>query len=328
MDINVLECHSLKKDYTRSVVFQDINISIKKGEILSLLGPSGCGKTTLLRCIAGLEQVSAGRILLNKTNVTTARAEVRNIVMMFQEPLLFPHLDVFENIVYGPKIRGESKGEILKKGQYMLEIIEMLEHSKKYPFELSGGQQQRVALARALILEPELILLDEPFSNLDPELRDSTRNWVRKILKEKGTAGCFVTHDKEEAMLMGDNLAILMEGRIQQIGSPMEVYQFPENRLVAEFFSEGLVLNNEEFVPVSKLEIISEDESNIDSQFEVLEGIILEKWMKVGQVMHRLYVPKLAAEIVVMVKKDLIPNDNVKIHYKRKDIQKLGGELC
>lgn len=325
---NLLECQSLKKVFSNAAIFQDISISIEKGELLSLLGPSGCGKTTLLRCIAGLEEVSEGRILLNNMDITDLKAEVRNIVMMFQQPLLFPHINVFENIVYGLKIRGESKQNILQKGHHMLEMIDMLEHSKKYPFGLSGGQQQRVALARALILEPKLILLDEPFSNLDPELRGTTRSWVRKILKEKGTAGCFVTHDKEEAMLMGDRLAILMEGRIQQMGSPIEVYQYPDNRLVAEFFSEGIVLNNEEFIPVNKIDIVLDEKTNTDYQLEVIEGIVLEKWIKVGQIMYRIEVPKLASEIVVMLNKDLTLNEKVRIHYRKEDIHRLRGKLC
>lgn len=215
----------------------NLDLSLYKGEMLAMLGPSGCGKTTLLRLIAGFETADAGRIVIAGREVTGPRVnldpEKRNVGFVFQDYALFPHLDVLHNVMFG--LRGMSRRTRLKRAKEVIEVVGLNIFSRRYPHQLSGGQQQRVALARALAPEPDLILLDEPFSNLDAALRGSTRTEVRRILKRTGTTALLVTHDQEEALTFADRLAVMRMGALEQVGAPETVYLRPKTAFVASF---------------------------------------------------------------------------------------------
>ena len=225
-------------------VVQDLSIEVNRGEIISLLGPSGCGKTTVLRAIAGFQPVHSGRIVLMQREVSTPRTHIpperRKIGMVFQDYALFPHLDVAGNIGFG--LHAMTAKERQHRIAELLHLVGMTELAHRSPHELSGGQQQRVALARALAPRPELLLMDEPFSNLDVELRERLAVEVRDLLKQTGTTAIIVTHDQHEAFAVADRIAVLAEGRLQQWGTAMDLYHRPANRFVAGFIGEGVML--------------------------------------------------------------------------------------
>lgn len=237
-------CHQLSKTFNGTThAVANLNLTVQKGEILALLGPSGCGKTTILRMVAGFEQPTSGTIQVE--NVVVAHGqhfvppEKRGISLVFQEHALFPHLTVFENVQFGLKKDQESRQMVA----FYLRLVGLENLADRYPHELSGGERQRVALARAMAPQPILILLDEPFSNLDADRRARIREEVRAILKTSGSTAIFVTHDQEEALFMGDRLAVLNQGRLEQVGAPEDIYQFPATRFVAEF------MGNTDFLP-------------------------------------------------------------------------------
>ncbi|WP_410764423.1 ABC transporter ATP-binding protein [Haloferax sp. DFSO60] len=234
---NVLELDGISKSYGSESVIDDLSISVRDGEILTLLGPSGCGKTTTLRLIAGLDRPNGGEIRLNGTPVSGNGAfvapEERGVGVVFQEFALFPHLTAAENIAFGLKELSETERD--ERVQSLLELVGLETQGESYPDELSGGQQQRVALARSLAPEPDILLLDEPFSNLDVDLRVQMREEVRRILKEAGVTAISVTHDQEEAMSISDRVAVMNDGNLEQIGEPEQVFQHPESRFVAGF---------------------------------------------------------------------------------------------
>ena len=232
----------------------DVSLILESGELLGLLGPSGCGKTTLLRIVAGFEKVSQGKIFLQGTLVsdafTTLPPEKRHTGMVFQDYALFPHLTVEKNIIFGLKGRNNNRGkfkgvsrlsdsEIKQRANFVLDLVGLWGLGNRYPHELSGGQQQRVALARALAPQPNLILLDEPLSNLDVQVRHRLREEIRRILKAAGTSAIFVTHDREEALAISDKIAVMRNGRIEQMGTPEEIYTQPSSRFVAEFVTQA-----------------------------------------------------------------------------------------
>lgn len=222
-------------------VLQSMSLEVSKGEIFSLLGPSGCGKTTALRIIAGFEKAEQGSVQLEgqvlQNSSQFVPPEKRGIGFVFQDYALFPHLSALENVAFG--LRGVSKKEAMTKAAETLCKVGLSEKGNSPPSELSGGQQQRVALARALIGQPRLILLDEPFSNLDPVLRESTRHEVRRLLKDAGMTTVIVTHDQEEALSFSDRLAVMNQGKLEQIGMPEEIYDTPRTRFVAEFLGKA-----------------------------------------------------------------------------------------
>lgn len=229
-------CEKLEKRFGEVQALRQVSLQIAAGEIVVLLGPSGCGKTTLLRLLAGFErpdqgQISIGGQLVADPDVSLA-PEKRNIGMVFQQHALFPHLSVEQNIAFG--LRGSSQ-ERLERVEELLQLIELVGYGKRMPHQLSGGQQQRVALARALAPRPSLLLLDEPFSSLDAELRVSMRDQLRDILKQVGTTALFVTHDREEAFSLGDRIAVMRAGVIEQFATPEALFLNPNNRFVAEF---------------------------------------------------------------------------------------------
>lgn len=213
----------------------NVNVSIEKGEFVTLLGPSGCGKTTTLRLIAGFEFPTTGRIVLDGQVINDLPPNRREMAMVFQSYAIFPHLNVFENIAYGLKIRRLSNAEIRRKVAAVLELTELTGLETRAPNQLSGGQQQRVALARALVMEPKVLLLDEPLSNLDAKLREQMRTEIREIQQRLGITSVYVTHDQIEAMSLSDRIVVMNEGQVEQIGTPQEVYRKPRTSFVANF---------------------------------------------------------------------------------------------
>lgn len=224
-------------------VVRELSLELPPGEILALLGPSGCGKTTTLRLIAGFEKPDQGRITLNGQDITEARPQDRNIGIVFQDYALIPHMTVMQNVCFG--MRQLSKKERPARAAYWLELMQLSELADRYPHELSGGQQQRVALARTLAAEPHLVLLDEPFSNLDTGLREATRNEMRALFKRTGTSVILVTHDQAEALSFADRVGVMNKGSLCQLDTPQTIYQHPVNAFVAEFLGHTNLISGE-----------------------------------------------------------------------------------
>ncbi len=223
-----------------------VSLAIQRGELVTLLGPSGCGKTTTLRLIAGFEFPTAGRILLDGRQINDLPPHKRDMSMVFQSYAIFPHLNVFENIAYGLNVQKRPRDEIKRRVAQVLELVELTGYENRAPNQLSGGQQQRVALARALVMEPKVLLMDEPLSNLDAKLREQMRTEIRRIQRQLGITSVYVTHDQVEAMTLSDRIVIMNQGQIEQIGTPTEVYRKPQTRFVADFigranFVQGIV---------------------------------------------------------------------------------------
>lgn len=216
-------------------ILKDLSISMEKGELVSLLGPSGCGKTTTLRVIAGLIKPNDGSFTLDKDDLTKVPVHKRNFGMVFQSYALFPHLTIAENVAFGLKLRKESKASTKEKVEKMLEVCGLENLGDRYPKQLSGGQRQRVALARALIIEPKLLLLDEPLSNLDAKLRVAMRIEIKRIQQQLGITTVFVTHDQEECFSISDKVAIMNNGVIEQYDAPEKIYRLPKTKFVAKF---------------------------------------------------------------------------------------------
>lgn len=243
----VLELDGVAKRFGSEDVIGDLSLSVRDGEILTLLGPSGCGKTTTLRLIAGLERPNAGTVTLQDETVAGdgrfVPPEERGVGVVFQDFALFPHLTAHENVAFGLKDWDEVDRE--ERVDELLELVGLADHGEDYPDELSGGQQQRIALARSLAPEPEMLLLDEPFSNLDVDLRVEMREEVRRIIKETGVTAISVTHDQEEALSISDRVAVMNDGDIEQIDTPQQVFQQPESRFVAGFLGHASFLSGE-----------------------------------------------------------------------------------
>jgi putative spermidine/putrescine transport system ATP-binding protein len=225
----------IHKRFGTSVAVQDFNLTAEKGEFVSFLGPSGCGKTTTLRMIAGFEQPTAGKIVIDGEDITYRPPNRRNVGMVFQSYALFPNMTVAGNIGFGMKVRKRPVTEIRKRVTELLELINLPDKGDRYPYQLSGGQQQRVALARALAIEPQVLLLDEPLSALDAKIRVALRKEIRSIQRQLGITTVYVTHDQEEALSLSDRVVVMSEGRIEQIGAPPDIYNFPATPFVASF---------------------------------------------------------------------------------------------
>ena len=236
----------LNKSYDgKTAVVSDFTLTIPSGQITALLGPSGCGKTTLLKMIAGLLEPTAGDVAFNGRSVLPIPTEKRSAVMVFQNHLLFPHMSVEDNVGFGLRMRGEKKDDIADRVSEMLALVKLPGYENRKPKELSGGQQQRVALARALIVEPEVLLLDEPLSNLDAHLRDEMRELILGIQRQLGITTIIVTHDQEEAVILANQIAMIFEGELQQFGSPIDFYERPLSERVARFFGGVNFLSGE-----------------------------------------------------------------------------------
>lgn len=284
-----------------------LHLAIKEGEFFSLLGPSGCGKTTLLKLVAGLLEADGGEVWLGTSNVTASSPETRRFGMVFQQSLLFPHMTVIDNVAFGLKMKGIGKQQRLRQAKDMLAQVGLAEFSGRYPSELSGGQQQRVSLARALVVQPRLLLMDEPFSALDPSLREEMRDLLIRIQQELKLTVLFVTHDREEAFQLSDRIGIMHQGKLLQVGTARELYEQPATSRVASFLGlKNIVPGNvavQQFVsadgqlkiPMEKTDITGKAElilrpellqitagSKIEPQFYYFKGIVEQLVFKQG----------------------------------------------
>jgi len=244
--VGYLEIKNLTKKFGDFTAVEDINLTVEKGEMVALLGASGCGKTTILRMIAGFLEPNSGTITINGKVVNRTPPHKRNVGILFQNYALFPHMTVFNNVAFSLKLKKLGKKEIRQRVAEILKLVELEEKEDRYPRQLSGGQQQRVALARALVMEPEVLLLDEPLSNLDAKLRHDMQGEIKRIQKELGLTTIIVTHDQEEAVSLANRVVIMNAGHILQKGEPTEVFNHPSERFVADFmgfsnFIEGTV---------------------------------------------------------------------------------------
>jgi putrescine transport system ATP-binding protein len=234
----LLRLDNVRKQFGQSVAVADVSLDIKRGEFFALLGPSGCGKSTLLRIIAGLEEPDGGRLLLDGVDVVGQPPHRRPVNMMFQSYALFPHMTVERNIAFGLRQERVRRREIAERVAEMLALVQLEELGRRWPHQLSGGQRQRVALARALIKRPKLLLLDEPLAALDKKLRQETQEQLSALQRRLGATFVIVTHDQDEAMMLADRIAVMREGRIAQVGTPIEIYEKPNSRYVASFIGD------------------------------------------------------------------------------------------
>lgn len=306
----VIDVQEVSKCYNDTLAVKRCSLNVAAGEILALLGPSGSGKTTLLRLIAGFEKPDEGRILIGDRTVVDAagsvwvEAEERNVGMVFQDYALFPHLTVAQNIQFG--LHGTSKKDRTSRVTELLRLMELEHCAGRYPHELSGGQQQRVALARALAPRPRVVLLDEPFNGLDPELRPQMRREVARILRHLGTAAILVTHDQEEALGMADQVAVIRNGEVQQTGTPEDIYYCPKTPFVANFvghadFIPGVISGSEvrtEFgifprpadVPSGKVKVMIRHEA-VNTKADGILATVEEREFLGGEILYRLRLP-------------------------------------
>src|SRR5215216_5844404 len=230
-----LDLTNVRKSFATSTAVENFNLEVERGEFISFLGPSGCGKTTTLRMVAGFETPTSGTIRINGVDVTDTPPNRRHVGMVFQSYALFPNMTVAGNVGFGLKVARQPENAIKERVAEMLRIVHLADFGNRYPYQMSGGQQQRVALARALAIQPQVLLLDEPLSALDAKIRVSLRNEIRAIQRQLGITTIYVTHDQEEALSLSDRIVVMSNGRIEQIGTPFEIYNFPTTRFVASF---------------------------------------------------------------------------------------------
>ena len=240
---NIIEFRNIKKNFGDKCVLNDVSLTVKRGEFVTILGPSGCGKTTLLRILAGFGSADSGDVLINGENITDVPPHLRPVNTVFQRYALFPHLDVYENIAFGLKLQKTPVDEIDKKVRKVLKMVSMTDYEDRDVESLSGGQQQRVAIARAIVNQPKVLLLDEPLAALDLKMRKDMQIELKEMHKKLGITFVYVTHDQEEALTLSDTIVVMNEGKIQQIGTPTDIYNEPQNSFVADFIGESNILN-------------------------------------------------------------------------------------
>lgn len=272
MSENILELKNLNKSYGEQKVLDNLSLNIKKNEFLTLLGPSGCGKTTTLKIIAGFENADSGELIFKNNDISTLPPYKRKVNTVFQKYALFPHMNIFDNIAFGLKLKKLPKDEIKNKVEEMLSLVALRGFEKRSVDSLSGGQQQRVAIARALINKPEILLLDEPLGALDLKLRKEMQIELKKIQQEVGITFVFVTHDQEEALTMSDTIIVMNKGVIQQMGTPQDIYNEPANAFVADFIGESNILNGT-MIDNFKVEFCNKTFECVDEGFEKMEPI-------------------------------------------------------
>ena len=239
----IIEVKNVSKFFDDKTALDNVNLSIRKGEFVTILGPSGCGKTTLLRLIAGFQTASEGTILINGKEITQTPPHKRPVNTVFQKYALFPHLNVYDNIAFGLKLKKMPKAEMTRKVMAALKMVGMTDYEYRDVNSLSGGQQQRVAIARAIVNEPEVLLLDEPLAALDLKMRKDMQMELKEMHKTLGITFVYVTHDQEEALTLSDTIVVMSEGKIQQTGTPTDIYNEPVNSFVADFIGESNILN-------------------------------------------------------------------------------------
>lgn len=272
----VIEIDHVTKKFDDYTAVTDANFTINRGEFFSMLGPSGCGKTTTLRMIAGFDMPTVGAIRLNGKDVSRTPPYKRDVNTVFQQYALFPHMTVLKNVMFGLTIKGVKKDEATKRAQEMLEIVRLTQFSDRKPIQLSGGQQQRVALARALVNMPQALLLDEPLAALDLKLRQAMQFELKRIQREVGITFIFVTHDQHEALTMSDRIAVMSQGRVEQIGTPEEIYNRPATNFVAGFIGDANLLNGK---------VVAVDAGGVDVSIgsHVLRSESISGDLKVGE---------------------------------------------
>lgn len=275
-----LEVKELTKKFDERTVLDRLSFTVEQGELLCVLGPSGCGKSTLLRCLNGFEELDHGQIFLEERDITEELPEERNVTTVFQNYSLFPHMDVLHNVMYGLKFQKVAKKEAAKRSEEMLELLQLKGYGAKRIMELSGGEQQRVALGRSLIVNPKLLLLDEPLSNLDEKLRVTLREELRTILKRLDMTGIFVTHDQKEAFAIGDKILLLNQGKIQQFSDGITLYEHPQNQFVLDFIGEKNQVSPAEYVRPER--VILEKDAHGEGKVEkvVFQGETWEYYIR------------------------------------------------
>ncbi len=258
----ILKVNNLSKSFGKVKAVREVTFEATEGKVLSLLGPSGCGKTTTLRCIAGFENPDRGEIYLDDRKITSIPPEKRGIGMVFQNYALWPHMTVYGNLAFGLQIRKVPKPEIDKRIKKVLSMVQLEGYENRYPRQMSGGQQQRIAMARALVFEPEIMLLDEPLSNLDAQLREEMRFEFTELQRKLGITAVYVTHDQAEALVISDKIVILDQGKIVQSGSPKDIYSNPKNKFVAGFIAVTSFINGriDSFTEEKKKVIVKTDD--------------------------------------------------------------------
>lgn len=291
-----IELNGIKKGYNGNSVLKNMNLEIQRGEFITLLGPSGCGKTTTLRIIGGFEAPDEGTVVFEGKDITNLPPHLRPVNTLFQQYSLFPHLNVYENVAFGLRIKGMAEAKIKEQVAQKLQLVNLTGFDKRRPDSLSGGQKQRVAMARALVLEPDVFLLDEPLSALDLKLRKEMQVELKRIQQELGITFIFVTHDQEEALTLSDRIVVLNEGIIQQIGTPMDIYNEPINDFVADFIGESNIFEgvmhrdfevtfsgrkfvcvDQDFHPDEAVDVVirPEDVELVDPAFAMLTGTVI-----------------------------------------------------
>lgn len=326
----IIELKNIQKCYVKdTAVIDGFSLAIKKGEFVTFLGPSGCGKTTILRMIGGFETPTSGEILLHGKDISSLPANKRPINTVFQKYALFPHLNIYDNIAFGLKLKKLPKQEIDRKVKHALEVVDLEGFERRHISTLSGGQQQRIAIARAIVNEPEILLLDEPLGALDYKMRGEMQLELMQMHEELGITFIYVTHDQEEAMTMSDKIVVMSDGRIQQTGTPEEIYDEPANAFVADFIGESNIFNGtmigEKRVSFCDREFICVDDYPVGTQIEAVvrpEDVILttvEQGMLQGEVLSSIF-KGTYYKITVLCGKNEIELQNLKPVEKGKEV--------
>lgn len=284
---------NLTKTFGDITAVNNLSLEINRGQIACLLGPSGCGKTTTLKAVGGFLKPDTGKIIIDEEDITNMPPEVRPTSTVFQSYALFPHMTVIQNVIYGLKFKGFSKKEAIKTGEEYLEIVGLVPYRDKNVQKLSGGQQQRVALARSLVVSPKVLLLDEPLSNLDAKLRVKMRDEIKTIQKKIGITMIFVTHDQEEALILADTIAIMNEGKLEQIGTSKEIYNNPKSKFVLDFIGSSNIMEDK----FGNVVFVRPESIKIDRYKGQLAGTVIDKIFIGSHITYKVSTDKLVFDI-------------------------------